>query len=401
MIFSAFKNQYDLAADDKSSIRTLYPATNFGTIQGRVMGGNSVPVFGAIVHAISAREGNVIASSISDDDGSFSITGLSLEDDNYYLYIKPPENINALPQYYSSVQTNFCPGSYRGSFFSSCNSEEKGFPQKISFLSTDSIIDLGNLTIKCDLRLNPSYLESKNAGGNANLTLLESTDNLSTNGGLSFIGYFYSNQVSSDKNNSLYDELLIDLRGETLTTGSDLKISLLGFSLGVKADYYVSVDKIDQFNITTNIQTDINNQQNLFIDLDADPNNNRFKLTIKPQSISLSNMKNYIPEPSVFSDSEYFYHLLLELVDDVNHDNFLSIVDSSIQDNSSCLEAPFTYAVDANTTVLKSDEKLSLLSATCGTIGPNDSDFSGPFNMMIGFLTIFLISHLRRWRKIV
>jgi predicted Zn-dependent protease len=130
MIYTAYKNQYDLADEDIEAIESIYPTSTNYELKGRVIGGKQVPVFGASVKLISSKDGSVYASRISDEYGEFNFDGLQSVDNNYYIYIEPVKRLDAIPAYYTTVQTNFCPDDYVGTFFTDCSSANKGFPQK-------------------------------------------------------------------------------------------------------------------------------------------------------------------------------------------------------------------------------------------------------------------------------
>ncbi len=400
MNYSAFLGQYDLHEEDKSAIRSIYPAATTGNINGRVIGGSAIPVFGAYVSAISAKSGEIVGSAISNSDGSFSISGLAQEDDNYYIYVEPLKNKNALPAYYSSAQSNFCPENYTGSFYTSCGNSNKGRPQRIGFTDSDTSIDIGDITIRCDLGVNTNYLSTKSQGSDTNFEIISSGSDLVADGGQSFIGFFYKTQVSnSDKNSSDWDILDIDLSGVDTPAGKSIQVTVLGLGLGVPVKYYVTLMNSSSVTLLTD---DVDGEVVQRYPMDSDQ---FFKLKIKPQSITSSSaLKQVLPQPSVFADDRYFYLVMVDVLDQVYPYPMLSVGQSVIDDNYACTEAPFTFAVAAVTKELINDEDISLLSASCGTIsGPNDSGNSGggPLSLCLGFILTFFISRLRRPNKIV
>jgi predicted Zn-dependent protease len=104
MFYSSYSGQSSLSSDDKSGIRAKY-GQNYGTITGFVKGGSSIGVLGVHVQAISRKTGESIGA-ISDETGSFVVSGLDLND-TYYIYTSPIKNPNSLPGYFANVQNEF------------------------------------------------------------------------------------------------------------------------------------------------------------------------------------------------------------------------------------------------------------------------------------------------------
>jgi|GEM_PF-2327508 len=103
-----------LSSDDQIAASVIYPTPDFaattGTIKGQVRDTNSANIFGAHVVAMDGN-GNVVASALSQPDGSYSIRGLS--PGVYTVYAEPldaPGGIfsrNNLGSFYSNVNIDF------------------------------------------------------------------------------------------------------------------------------------------------------------------------------------------------------------------------------------------------------------------------------------------------------
>src|SRR5690606_32228077 len=82
-------------------------------------------------------------------------------DDTYYIYTSPLKNLSPLPEYFANSQSKFCPGSYRGSFFSQCGFDNEGIPQGINLSSSYPSIHVGAVTINCEYKTPFLYSQSK------------------------------------------------------------------------------------------------------------------------------------------------------------------------------------------------------------------------------------------------
>ena len=133
MFYRLRRGQHTLFSDDKGAAKALRSASKGHSISGTVIGGNlKIPVLGSHVSAISLNKGEVVAGTLSDQLGNFTIYGLDASD-SYYLYVEPVKNLGSLPSYYKDTKSNFCDSGtdYRGSFFQSCFSSGIGHPQLI------------------------------------------------------------------------------------------------------------------------------------------------------------------------------------------------------------------------------------------------------------------------------
>lgn len=170
MFYLHFDGQKTLHQDDASGVYSVYPDRNLdrGYIEGRVIGGvsgNSVGIFGSHVQAISQNTGETVAGVITDTEGNFKIDGLPL-DDTYYIYTSSLKRKSDISSYYNNVRENFCDSgsSYRGSFFESCNTSSLGYPHGIKLTSSVKNMDVGNITIRCELNTPSAYGTDRTSG---------------------------------------------------------------------------------------------------------------------------------------------------------------------------------------------------------------------------------------------
>jgi hypothetical protein len=110
MLFMESPEQAHLGCDELSAIPSIYPTSNhdsFGKIQGRIISESGLPVFGVHVLAISQQRGTVLATTLSDPSGSFTLSGL--EPGTYYLMAEPfYAGPQALPAFYASLNSTIC-----------------------------------------------------------------------------------------------------------------------------------------------------------------------------------------------------------------------------------------------------------------------------------------------------
>lgn len=352
MVYSAFRGQSTVAKDDKSGVRAAYSVPSFGSIYGKVQGGKNVGIFGAHVSAISVKSGKIAGSSFSNGDGSFIVAGLDL-DDVYYLYIGPIKAISALPDYLLSAKTDFCPGSYVGSFFEGCGTANKGHPQPIALSAFAPSVNIGVATVRCNLRVGDSYLQKKNVSPYQGEYSYTSTTNAV---GEVFVGYFPETLLNTSTFNSTSDDVIdIDLTQTSLTGGTSyfLDLKILTQGLGVPLELQVEINGPNGL-ITYNKTTDVTNGQLLYdfaikYPLSSNPALNILTVTLKPRKISSSSYSLAFPSPEYFVDNRSFYFAMVSL----GKTSGSYVIDktktvSLIEDNKLCLDAPLAYHVNEN-----------------------------------------------------
>lgn len=423
MYYKLINGQDGLHTDDIAGARELYgPQKN--VIHGTVMGGNSVEVFGALVQAISTKTGKVIASAISNEDGSFSIKGL--EDDDYHLYTSPLEGLSVLPEYYETRKKNYCAGNndYRGSYFQSCRGSDEGFPQLIRTANSISDVDVGVISIRCNLDVPPEYISDK-----TNFQFESFVQDIfgQTKIGRTFTGFFTKNEVLA----SLSDEISIDF--------SDLSIADLGVSLS--DDLYIEIKASNQqmYSLFRNVMQVTRGDglsmsypsSGLFYDLPTDSEGNAnvdtlirvpvdmtvanrkaFTVTLTPYRIEtigliVSDAKEKVfPGYDLNTEGLYFYSLQAYLVKKNSSGAYVKVNPPYIEldSNASCLDGSSTYKIasnseqiDATSSSVKAKKKNDFGLAACGSVAfmNDDDDGSGPRTMLFALSLLLMITYLR------
>ncbi|MCR9204914.1 MAG: matrixin family metalloprotease, partial [Halobacteriovoraceae bacterium] len=185
MFYKLSRGQNSVSYDDSLGINSLYshyPET--GEIKGTVAGGaNQTAVFAADVQLISSISGRVIATTLSESDGTFSFKGIPLGD-TYYIFIKPLAVETAFSSYFQTAKNDFCTGfaAYKGTFFESCDNSRKGYPQGVALSQSNSSRDVGVVTIKCNINTPLNYFTGRDSGE----FVLADADR----SGDSYVGYF-------------------------------------------------------------------------------------------------------------------------------------------------------------------------------------------------------------------
>lgn len=416
MIYTALKGQITLASDDKAGIHSLYPTSTKGTISGKIVGSDQlIGVLGTHVQAISRQTGKVKAGVYSDVDGLFSIEGLDLNE-SYYLYISPPTMLAQVPDYYSESKKNFCSSGapYRGSFFESCRSSEAGFPQELSLTSSSPSLDIGLVTIRCDLGASADYLSRKPFVANDYASFYEE--------GRSFAGFFTAAEVSQEAK----DVFQIDLRSHVVSGTEYLNIKTLSQAFYSRLVFEVQVKVLDGTDQTYTYSPGFDSDSVLTVDynfgvpLNVISSKNIFEVTLTPVNPSKDfydrdqwnwgsgyyGLGDLFPNYSVVTEDLRFY-LFMYSISHLNGDGTLSLGTSSngfTGDNTSCPDGPRTYKVAATTDDEGSSSRSSKLDQSpfaCGTIDSSGDSGSGPLMLALGltltFILRFFASTKRPW----
>lgn len=411
MFYSNYSGQSTVALDDRSGIRQKYDQS-FGTITGYVKGGNHVGVLGVHVQAISAKSGEA-SGAITDETGFFLLGGLDL-DDTYYLYTSPVKNTDSLPGIFSNVQTEFCPASYVGSFFSKCGRENEGKPQGIYIRSDKRQVDVGTVTINCGLKADENYNFQKLQTSFSPVTIYDyDPDNITsqTRYEQAFVGWF-RNPGSEYSNSDIFKVNFSPL----MDTNLYLKVSILSFPLGTQLQYEIDI-KNTGHTIVDNYETLRYNASTGTYKIDFETyvpfeigaiDRNNFEIHVRAKKLGTANASMTFPSFTSFSSSTYLpYLVIVGLYENVGGE-MKPLIDSEpvLSDNESCLDAPFTYAVanarDVNEdSAATSEDPAAAAAASCGTIEP-PSD-GGPGSslplMILGFFLAIVASSLTKSRK--
>lgn len=412
MLYVNYNGQHSFHSDDYSGLHSAYPLANsYGSVSGKIVGGPSrSAVFGAHVQAISAETGRVIAATFSNQSGAFTISKLPTGV-TYYLYVEPADSISNLTNVFREVRNSFCPGggSFKGSFFSTCNSSDEGYPQGLKVNSGDKYV--GEVTIKCGIEVPPAYMAAKGGG----TFTPKSVDDLGT-GGTAFVGFFSPNEVTAQDE----DTIELDLTGYSFT-GTTTYVGFKIMGQGLYSEVKYDVDVTGPFGTGTyKPYNDIDNNPVLELSgyerLDGTDNSqNIVTIKVTPQLLT-----SYLPShvPATFSTGDFFpaladygaksdfYFLMVQILNK-NVDGSYSVISERnyepVSDNSSCTEAVNTFSVkasvvyDENNTIFGSAKKADEVNAlACGSIDidQNSDPGSGPMAIILGFFLVALLNSL-------
>jgi hypothetical protein len=406
MLFTTFKGQHTPHADDIAGVRKIYSKTGYGTLSGTVVGGNRTPVFGAHVQAISTKTGIIAAAGLSQENGLFSIEGLDLND-TYYIYVEPLNYLEGLPDAYRSAQKDFCPGAYVGSFFETCGSSGKGHPQPLKLTSSAPSLDVGAVTIRCQVRVGEDYLREKLAAGGGTYEFQATPEKP----GEAFVGLY--NEIEPlptvGYSTPFADAVELDLSQLTLPSGTiTLDLKLLTASIGSALDFSVEIDgpfgifsDSDRGGVSTPLLESgtlrPRYDRKISYPLSSNPALNLLTIRLKPRALSLFERAVHMPMEAYFVLKDRPWLLLASV--SRNGEIYYQNQTSSRIDNATCIDAPYTFAVRANPVSASaiegssSDEGRAEAQATsCGTWEPPSSGGPGAgpwiatllFGLMIG-----------------
>ncbi len=404
MFYAAFPGQSSLSTDDKAGIRSKYAPSSYGTISGKVKGGDDIGILGVHVLAFSRTTGEA-ASVISDSDGNFSIKGLDLND-TYYLYTTPLKNLSALPDQFSNVQTDFCPAKFVGGFFDACGRENEGFPQPINLSSSSKTVNVGDVTINCSLKVNEDYSHEKLQSTPGPVTIFDFTQDQRHE--KAFVGAFLTANTFTW---SKYDDLVIDLSGysDASTSQKYLRLSFVARPFGNLLEYEMTVKRngvqvgtgsITYSGITQTYDTDMD----ALLALSSTPATNVFEITIRARKLSTVLALQTFPELSAFVTSQNLPYLLMASLESGG----APILDNPalLSDNTACLDAPFSYAVSnarslASGSEIASGKDEGTAPLSCGTTtGPGDGGGGPGMSLMVlGFALTLFLSYARKTAK--
>lgn len=319
MVFSVFKDQHSIHSDDISGLDYLYEHLNDGgNISGTIITGNGVAVFGAQVQAISYKTGKVVAGVLTETNGAFSINELP-KDDSYLIYVLPPRGVDNLPAFYQSIQTRYCSGnSFVPSFFTRCGAASNGKPQAIELSETESSVDVGSITIKCDEGLDPNYLFSK--GQNSTLTIQKVTQfNKEKALGSTHIGYFSNTDIANELNAD-GDKLEIDLREFTVPEDTlyNLNIKLITKEIGSAFGLYANIydynnNLIQSADISYGSLFERETDLEFNLSLSLDESENVFTIKVFPRSISSTELNEIFANHTTMSNKNSTYLVLTSI----------------------------------------------------------------------------------------
>ncbi len=413
MFYKLIRGQHTLSFDDYIGKKTLYQQSSYsGKISGVIAGGlDKVSVFGADVKLISSTSGKVIASTLSNEDGSYSFDGIPL-DDVYYVYVAPFKALDTVSRYYQTVKTDFCSSyaDFRGSFYQGCGNSRKGHPLGIELNSENKSVDTGIITIKCGLDVPTGYMSVRGVSA-------YELDDQEEKRGDSFVGFFSSSDVQTQN----ADEIYIDLSDLDLSDGNYfLDLRVISQELYSRVAYEMKVTSgVGTYNYSFSKTSD--NTPNLNLDgripLDnANPENNIFTIRVIPQDFdefmdetTFNSESLFFPDFQTFGDDKFFYQFIYYLSKEQPNGEvaFDSHFDYPAEGgNNRCMEAEETYSVKAAGSVTGITNSVTRTNSkdqgalACGSVTLIDHDDNppwgnGPMTVVVGFFLTFLLSRLK------
>ena len=395
MFYQNYPGQSELGADDRSGVRSKYD-TGYGKIYGHVKGGSHIGILGVHVQAISRSSGKAVAG-ITDENGYFEINGLDLKD-TYYLYTSNLKNLDSLPSYLANIQTEFCPSAFVSSFFSQCGRENDGIAQGVSLNSIENEVDVGEVSINCSLRIKEDYVYEKLQSSFSNLEIFNYL--ISPQMEKTHVGFFNPRDLSETVFKGP-DKLSIDLSGYPSASNKYLKLRLISQPLGNAVEYSMTVTKNGStvsgpYLKTWDPQGVYHLDLEALLPLSANGEQNKFEIEIKAKKLSSLNTTYSIPDFLKFGSTQNLPYLLVMSIETTSG----PVIDTGVEmsDNSSCLDAPFTYAVaksKATSNETSSNTTQAAAVATCATIDPPSSGpGSGPGSFLGVLVLGFFLSAL-------
>jgi hypothetical protein len=370
-------------------------------------GGNSFGVLGVLIQAISRKTGEA-TGAISDENGVFRIAGLELND-TYYLYTSPTKNPNSLPGYFANIQNKFCPGSYVGSFYSACGTEHDGKPAGITLTDNIPSVDVGTITISCSLRADQNYNFQKVQSSFNPITIYD----YGRDGDVekSFVGWF---RKTANSVWSAPDLLKIDLSDyEVSGSPKYLQISLVSYPFGSQLEYEMTVKQNGALvseasrSMSYSLTTDTYNPDfSVFLPLGVTSMSRIFEVSVRSRRLSSTTAAQTFPSFLQFSNDQHMPYLLVTSLYENTSLVLMPLLNNKpiLSDNESCLDGPFTFAVEKTSTPVSpsssdGDQQLAA-AAGCGTIEP---PHGGPGSSLplfaLGFSFIVIASSFLKTRK--
>jgi hypothetical protein len=416
MIFSIFKGQHSIHADDIAGLYDLYEVdkTNAG-ISGRVIAGNSIPIFGVRVTAISTISGDAVQSQLTDESGEFNFKNLALGD-SYYVMVSPYKNLSNISsvssegsKYYSTPKYNFCSqNDFKASFYMQCGPRSKSKPQAFYLNGSNPTLDIGDVTVRCDENVDSLYYSKKFEATERAFELNDNTDKTS----FLFSGIFSDLEITNGLA-GLGDEFSIDLTGIN-TSGVDasafkLRLKILTTGIDSAMGLQIVTKRSDEgtyqtFSATTDStgKTITDFEINLF--LSSTTSNNLFSIKVYPIKLSDTEKYEIFSTTTALSNNSSQYILNAQVGYSVGSVfTPLNPIDSyPYEDNSTCTEGEASYTVAAHTSLTSSvnnaqqlpvDEDIAGVS--CGTIDiDDDSNSGGMGSFIVGIFLILLLTSI-------
>lgn len=366
MIYTAFSGQYHLGEDDKTGVRSVYSnGGTYGSIRGTVQGRNG-GIFGAHVQAIQLNSGKVIAGTLANPDGSFTIS--DLPPGEYSILFEPfLADISSVSSYFQNVSHRFCGGNrFKRRFYSSCGSNSA----TVVSVSANSSTNLGTLAPSCAPMGNPM-------GQPLTKTSALPISNL---GAVKF-GTIRPGEAHFYKLENASGTFSARAQSYSLFSNVDLKVELLD-EAGDPLSEATSID-----NIETPMPGGYINYDSMASASNMSMGNYYVKITAASQRLYSS----VYPAGFAYLDSEGFYLLSLS-VDQ-------SFGASSTSDMSACVSVNNSVQGASYRSPASSNRRESQDSG-CGTLSTNSDPWSGGFGQAL-LAVLFLHLFSRSFRSLL
>ncbi|MBI2606944.1 MAG: matrixin family metalloprotease [Deltaproteobacteria bacterium] len=261
MVYLEYREQAKLSCDDISAVAALYPVSSFttgrGSLSGTVLYSGSA-VFGAHVLAISKTRGVMVASAITQPNGTYTIPGL--EPGDYHLMVEPFQA--------SAPISSLCGGSASGCYYGTVNSPSvcggspfkrgfietgtSGFPQTIA-VAAGATTSVADYTVSCSNMPGLASPSTSTAAADLATPLLQNTSS----------GSAARDVVSAGANTDQYFKLL-DVSG-------DISVKALAYSLYSPVDPHVTILDSSGGTIAGAVSTDdvFQNASTLYVNFDS------------------------------------------------------------------------------------------------------------------------------------
>ncbi len=413
MFYESFAGQDSVHSDDVAGLAQLYAGAIYdkGEVTGTVIGGaDRIGVFGAYVELVSASSGEVIAGTITDDDGSFKISALPLGE-AFYVYVRPLRYPSVLPEYYLSVANDFCAGGdYQGSFVNRCGSTYEGFPQKVALTVTESSFDLGQISIRCNYAVPLEAKESKLGGTDLEYDL---SDAVKEKGMAAVTGFFFS----ADSAERL-DHYLVDLSDADLLLPQNylLEVNVVSYQLFSNFNLKMKIYRDGDLLLERSIEDAFTGLMSDTVlsykgSLSSASFDNVFEIELVPELATASDddadallNDKYFPGAAHYLDGKFKYMLSVNLKTASSSAWVNSLTNNDYFDNRYCPDAQGTRSNSAYLSnkdeeaaggISVSDDKKSILP-TCGTIGGSSSGggTGGPLGLIVSLMVGLMMSLL-------
>lgn len=408
MMYSVFKNQSSIHADDAHGVQYNYKDfSEEGEITGTVVSDSGAGILGAHVQLISVDDNSVVQGTLSDQNGDFTFYNVD-RSVSYNVLVSPIKNVASLPEYWKYIKTDYCAGKdFVPGFFMTCGPRGRSRPQLI-YLEEEADIDLGEVTVRCDENLDREYFALKIddfSGGTFEL------NNIYGESSVNFLGNFLSSEVDEGFAGN-GDQFSLDFStidpGDLDLSQLSLKLSVMTSGIGSTFQPYVLIRRIDDSSVGTMYVGGQDETEKTLTDLTVDltlsssASDNIYEVTVFPSELSSDEQFEIFSAPSVIPHDKNLYYLTA-VVGQNSGSSFLPLDQPQtypLEDNSSCREGTLAYSADVYTPL--SSARLNAASQDqeedpfgCGTIDFEDDGGNGPVSFLLGLLGIALLLSFR------